>query len=276
MSRVRKIVHIFHGTPTQDGAGVQLTRMIGTRQLPLLDPFLMLDVFRSDNAQDYIAGFPNHPHRGFETVTYMKAGRMRHKDHLGNEGLMEPGSAQWMTAGRGIIHSEMPEQLDGLMWGFQLWVNLPAALKMTAPQYQEMGPADIPDVVLNERLTARLVAGKLGQTNGPIHQPATQPLFVDLIASDSTDVQIDVPQSHQAFLVVYEGTFSIDGTSLQPTQLAQLGDGDRVVLTSHGKAGALLVAGKPIDEPIARYGPFVMNTEAELKQAFDDYRSGRF
>jgi redox-sensitive bicupin YhaK (pirin superfamily) len=277
--RIRPVARSVAGMPASDGAGVRLTRLIGTPRLDAVDPFLMLDEFRSDDRADYIAGFPDHPHRGFETVTYMLAGRMRHGDNHGHSGLLGPGSVQWMTAGRGIVHSEMPEQQDGLMWGFQLWVNLPARDKMTAPRYQEIPPEAIPVAELPGGTTARVIAGTLAGTAGPIRGIATDPLLVDLDLPAEGSVRVPVPAGHNAFLYPFVGTVAVaDGKTIVPRGTAAvLGDGDGVSLGAvEGPARVLLAAGRPLGEPVARYGPFVMNTEAELRQAIVDFQSGRF
>jgi redox-sensitive bicupin YhaK (pirin superfamily) len=205
MSQIRPVAHRLRGQATSDGAGVSLTRVIGTGQLPALDPFLMLDEFGSDRPGDYIAGFPSHPHRGFETVTYMLDGRMRHKDNHGNEGLLTPGSVQWMTAGRGIVHSEMPEQEEGMMRGFQLWVNLPAKDKMGAPAYQEFAPERIPQAQPLPGVTAKVIAGRIGEVEGPVKQPATDPTYFDLALEAGASFEHALPSGHNVFAYVYEG-----------------------------------------------------------------------
>jgi redox-sensitive bicupin YhaK (pirin superfamily) len=277
---LRPVVRTVRGMPTSDGAGVRLTRVIGGPALPDLDPFLLFDEFRSDRAGDYIAGFPDHPHRGFETVTYMLAGRMRHRDNQGNSGLLTAGSVQWMTAGRGIVHSEMPEQEDGLMWGFQLWVNLPARDKMTAPRYQDIEPARVPTLAPAPGVALRLLAGESAGQSGPVSGiTGTQPLYADLHLEAGARAELPVPASHNAFAYVYEGAARI-GDAPQATargELALLGAGDRVrVEADGGRARLVLVAGRPLGEPVARYGPFVMNTREEIMQAFVDFQAGRF
>ena len=277
----RRVVRIFTGQPTSDGAGVRLTRVIGTPALDHLDPFLLLDEFKSDKADDYLAGFPDHPHRGFETVTYMLAGAMRHRDHAGNQGELVAGSVQWMTAGRGIVHSEMPQQKDGLMWGFQLWVNLPARDKMTAPRYQDIPPEKIPEVELSAGVRARVIAGEAGGVRGPVEGIATRPLYLDVRMGAGARVSLDVAAGHNAFVYVYEGRVTVDDGSggtqeVGAGQLAVLSDGDAVTATTTGSPARFLVlAARPLGEPVARYGPFVMNTREELVQAAEDYRSGR-
>lgn len=277
----RHLTRVVRGMPASDGAGVKLNRVIGTPQVPDIDPFLMLDEFRSDDAADYLAGFPDHPHRGFETVTYMLAGRMRHADNHGHSGLLEAGSVQWMTAGRGIVHSEMPEQEDGLMAGFQLWINLPARDKLTAPRYQEFPAEKIPVLQPADGVTVKLVAGELGGATGPVQGIATQPQYWDIGLAADTAFTAPVPESHQAFIYVFEGELQAGPAAsrhaVQRGQMAVLGQGDHLELQAGGDgARLLLVAGLPLREPVARYGPFVMNTPQEIQQAFIDYQNGRF
>ncbi|CAN5319009.1 pirin family protein [soil metagenome] len=276
-AHLRPIARRQRGMATSDGAGVSLTRVIGTQQLPELDPFLMLDEFGSDKPGDYIAGFPSHPHRGFETVTYMLDGRMRHKDNHGNEGLMTPGSVQWMTAGRGIVHSEMPEQEAGLMRGFQLWVNLPAKDKMCAPQYQEFSAERIPYVRVSDGVSAKVIAGRIGDVVGPVSQPATDPTYFDLTLAEGRAFAHDLPAGHNVFAYVYEGEVAVDGTAVGRGELVVFGAGDGVRIEGRAPTSWLiLVAGKPIGEPVARYGPFVMNTQDEIMQAVRDFQAGKF
>ncbi|CAD0323122.1 pirin family protein [Xanthomonas hortorum] len=276
-----QVLRTIRGMPTSDGAGVKLTRVIGTQQLPDLDPFLMLDEFGTDKAEDYLAGFPSHPHRGFETVTYMLDGRMRHKDNHGNEGLLTPGSVQWMTAGRGLIHSEMPEQESGRMRGFQLWVNLPARDKMTEPKYQEYAPENIPVAQPAPGVTVKVIAGTVGEVRGPIVQPATDPLYLDIALAPNVSWDYVLPSGHNAFAYAFEGAVTVgegDASRALPAQeLAVLGGGERLTLHA-GAEGAqlILVAGRPLNEPVMRHGPFVMNTKQELMQAFVDFQEGRF
>lgn len=276
-----RIQRIVRGQPTSDGAGVKLQRVIGTPGLPDLDPFLMLDEFGTDQAEDYIAGFPSHPHRGFETVTYMLDGRMRHKDNHGNEGLLTPGSVQWMTAGRGLVHSEMPEQESGRMRGFQLWVNLPAKDKMTPPKYQEFAPDRIPVATPAVGVGIKVIAGQVGEVVGPIVQPATDPLYLDIELRPGAAWELSLPEGHNAFAYAFEGALTVgegeDARPLEAQQLAVLGGGDLLQLRagSHG-ARLILVAGRPLREPVVRHGPFVMNTRQELMQAFVDFQEGRF
>jgi redox-sensitive bicupin YhaK (pirin superfamily) len=276
----RQVAHIVRGRPTSDGDGVKLTRVIGQPGLDMLDPFLMLDEFRSDSASDYIGGFPQHPHRGFETVTYMLAGRMRHGDNQGNSGLLTPGSVQWMTAGRGILHSEMPEQENGLMWGFQLWVNLPAADKMTAPRYQDIAPERIPEVVLAAGAKARVIAGKIGGIEGPVAGVVTQPTYLDVHLDAHATTELSLPTGHNAFVYVYEGQ-ALVGTGanshLVRGDLGVLSTGSTLTVSAgDAPAKLIVVAGKPLNEPVAKYGPFVMNTQQQIVQAVEDFRAGRF
>jgi hypothetical protein len=276
----RRVVWAGAGMKTSDGAGVKLTRVIGQPNLPDLDPFLMLDEFGSDDPKAYIAGFPEHPHRGFETVTYMLNGRMRHRDNKGNEGLLQSGSVQWMTAGRGIVHSEMPEQDHGLMRGFQLWVNLPAKDKMTAPRYQDIQPDKIPTAQLAPGVEARVLAGTVGGVKGPVDTGATEPFYFDIHLNADTSTDIALPDRHNAFVYVYEGAASVgDGAEakLIPQQtIAVLSTGTTLKLSAAKETRLIVVAGKPLREPVAKYGPFVMNTQDELRQAFADYQAGRF
>jgi len=285
-SGARGVSRVVRGMPTSDGAGVKLTRVIGQPQLSELDPFLLLDEFGTDNPGDYIAGFPEHPHRGFETVTYMLDGRMRHRDNHGHEGVLVPGSVQWMTAGRGILHSEMPEQQQGRMRGFQLWLNLPARDKMTAPKYQEFGPESIPVAAPAEGVRVKVIAGRVGDTCGPVVQPATDPLYLDLELAPGAKFFHELPRDHAAFVYVYEGAVRVGSDAGAATvnahELAVLDAGTRVALAGRGGADgqivsrAILVAGRPLKEPVARYGPFVMNTREELHRAFEDLQNGRF
>ena len=276
----RRVERVVTGQPTSDGAGVKLTRLIGTQVLPDLDPFLMLDAFGSDDPKAYIAGFPDHPHRGFETVTYMLAGRLRHRDNKGNSGLLEAGSVQWMTAGRGIVHSEMPEQEKGLMAGFQLWINLPAAEKMTAPRYQDIAPGRIPVVSAPGGVQVKVIAGDFDGTAGPVAPASTAPLFLDAALPAGADFLAALPPEHSAFTYVYEGRAEVgpegQATALAPGRLGVLGPGARFrARGGDHPSHVLLIAGRPLNEPVAKYGPFVMNTKAELYQAFADYEAGR-
>ena len=279
----RTVKRVVRGMPTSDGAGVKLTRVIGQPQLPDLDPFLLLDEFGTDQAEDYIEGFPNHPHRGFETVTYMLDGRMRHRDNHGNEGLLVPGSVQWMTAGRGLVHSEMPEQQEGRMRGFQLWLNLPARDKMTAPKYQEFDAERIPTATPSKGVHAKVIAGDVNGTRGPISQPATDPTYLDLEIEPGAQFVQPLPPKHAAFLYVFEGALQVgaagSATPVGTHQLAVLSEGDEIRVegaAAGAPARAILVAGRPLQEPVARHGPFVMNSREELIQAFTDFQNGKF
>jgi redox-sensitive bicupin YhaK (pirin superfamily) len=276
-----RVARKLRGQAASDGAGVKLTRVIGSPQLDMLDPFLLLDEFGTDKAEDYLAGFPDHPHRGFETVTYMLDGRMRHRDNHGNEGLLVPGSVQWMTAGRGLVHSEMPEQQEGRMRGFQLWVNLPKANKMDAPQYQEFPDARMPRVQPAAGVEVKIIAGEVDGVRGPIVQPATSPVYLDITLAPGVAWEYALPEGHNAFVYVFEGDGSVgqgeDARALSSQELAVLGGGE-VFAVRAGSEGArlILVAGRPLREPVARYGPFVMNTKEEIMQAFVDFQSGKF
>ena len=277
---LRQVVRIVRGLPTSDGAGVKLTRVIGQPALDMLDPFLMLDEFRSDSGSDYIAGFPEHPHRGFETVTYMLAGRMRHGDNQGNSGLLTAGSVQWMTAGRGILHSEMPEQEEGLMQGFQLWVNLPVKDKMTAPRYQDVAPERIPEVQLAPGASARVIVGEQAGVRGPVDNVATDPLYLDLHLDAGASAEVDIPAGHNGFVYVYEGQAKVGDGAASGLLRGDLGvlsrDGGKVRIEAPVATRAILVAGRPLNEPVAKYGPFVMNTQQQIIQAVEDFRAGRF
>lgn len=275
----RTIVQQLPGMPTSDGAGVKLTRIIGTPQLDMLDPFLMLDCFESDDADDYVAGFPTHPHRGFETVTYLLNGRMRHKDNAGNEGVIEPGGVQWMTAAKGILHSEMPEQEEGLLKGFQLWVNLPAKAKMGEPEYQEFPPESTPLEHRENGIEIRVIAGETNQgTVGPVINQHTYPTYMDVSLPANTDFEQTLAIDHNAFIYVIEGEVAVESDEkVSAKNLAILSKGDNVSVTSGDKgARLLLIAGKPLNESVARMGPFVMNTQAEIRQAVEDFHSGKF
>jgi redox-sensitive bicupin YhaK (pirin superfamily) len=262
---------------TSDGDGVRLTRVLTQDLQRRLDPYLMLDSFASDDPGDYIGGFPDHPHRGFETVTYMIAGRMRHRDSAGHEGLLQNGGVQWMTAGSGLIHSELPEQEAGRMEGFQLWLNLPAADKMTAPWYRDIQEGDIPEVTPSEAVRVRVIAGASHGVAGAVQRPITEPVYLDIAFSEAGELAQSVPEGFNGFVFVYRGAISVGGEQVQAGKMAILAnDGDGVVLRAAGAARVLLVAGKPLGEPIAQYGPFVMNTQAELQQAFLDYQAGKF
>jgi hypothetical protein len=271
----RTIVRTVSAVATSDGAGVRLRRAIANAELDHLDPFLLLDEFRSDDPSDYIAGFPDHPHRGFETVTYMLSGRMEHADHAGNRGLLVGGGAQWMTAGRGIIHSETPKQEDGLMWGFQLWVNLPAKSKMTAPRYQDIDPSAIPEVKIDGG-SVRVIAGTFQDATGPVQGIVTDPVYLDVRLDANGRFETAIPEDHTAFVYAYQGRGAVGATPLSPKTLGVLSTGGTIAaLAADSDFRFLCIAARPLNEPIARYGPFVMNTREEIQQAFEDFRSGR-
>ena len=279
MSDYRNVTRIVNGTETSDGAGVSLRRYIATPQLDMLDPFLLLDMFSSDNPDDYIAGFPPHPHRGFETVTYLLHGNMRHKDSAGHEGVIRSGGVQWMTAGSGIEHSEMPEQDQGLLQGFQLWVNLPASQKMMPPRYQELEPEQMP-VEKDEGMSIRVIAGETARgTRGPVTQIAAQPIYFDVELTANRVFEQTLGEQHAALIFVIAGEINVHGVTTNTViknQLAVLSTGTELKITAQQNSRFLLIAGQPFNEPVARYGPFVMNTREEIDQAFRDYRSGNF
>jgi len=286
-TKARGVERLVTGQPTSDGAGVKLTRVLTQDLQQRLDPFLMLDNFASDDPNDYGAGFPDHPHRGFETVTYMIAGRMRHKDSAGHEGLLQNGGVQWMTAGHGLIHSEMPEQEAGVMEGFQLWLNLPGKDKLCAPWYRDIQSAEIPELSTANGVTVRVIAGESHGVAGAMQRPAdqypTQPLYLDLHLPTGSRFSQPLPATHNAFVYVYRGTVEIIDAQGQATAvplhrmaiLANEGDGVTLRQSGAEPARALLIAGQPLREPIAQYGPFVMNTREQLIQAVDDFRAGR-
>lgn len=274
----RDVQYLVPPQEMSEGAGVRIRRTIGGPYQENLDPFLLLDQFRSDDANDYIAGFPDHPHRGFETVTYMLAGVMRHEDSSGAVGILRPGGVQWMTAGRGIVHSEMPQQEEGLMSGFQLWVNLPASQKMCPPRYRNIEPEDVPEVVRDDGVKIRVIAGETEGVRGAVDGIAVDPVYLDVTLPAGATFDTPVTRGHTALCLVIEGEVAVGGTDAGDGFAAVLGDGDRVRIENKGSGEArlLLIAGRPLNEPIARYGPFVMNTRAELEQAFSDFRSGNF
>lgn len=268
-----RILRRAQGMPASDGAGVKLSRIIGQPGLKNLDPFLMLDEFGSDKPQDYLAGFPPHPHRGFQTVTYMLEGKMGHKDSVGNSGIIEDGGLQWMNAGKGIIHEEMPQQTQGRMRGFQLWVNLPAKEKMSAPGYQDIPSAEIPEVQVDQA-KVRVLAGEFQGITGPVSTQAIQPQFLDLHIDSGGRISWDTQPTHNGFLYVYEGTVQVGKETLKKGQLGVLEFDTSIEVSASEEAKAIFVSGQPINEPIAQYGPFVMNTDAELRQAMQDYQAG--
>lgn len=278
IQRPRAVEQLIVGKSTSDGAGVRLTRVLTQPLQRRLDPFLLLDAFGSDNPDDYIAGFPDHPHRGFETVTYMIAGRMRHRDSAGHEGLLENGGMQWMTAGRGVIHSEIPQQEAGLMEGFQLWLNLPAKDKMNPPWYRDFAAAELPRYVADGGVAVTVIGGESHGVAGAVTREATAPLYLDLHLPAGSRFAQALPPGHNACVYVYRGEVAIAGTTVPERRMAILANdaaADGVVIEAVGEAKALLIAGRPLNEPIAQYGPFVMNTEQEIYQALNDFRSGR-
>jgi redox-sensitive bicupin YhaK (pirin superfamily) len=298
MSNFRKIKKILKSKPTLEGAGVHLKRAFGFYQVPLLDPFLLLDDFHSDNPSDYVKGFPWHPHRGIETITYMLFGRVEHGDSMRNKGVIQPGDVQWMTAGSGIIHQEMPKgQKDGLMWGFQLWANLPATHKMMDPRYREVKSSQIPEVALAKGVKAKIISGQVNGTKGPVRDIVTDPEYLDITIPSKSTFQYPVKRGHTAFAYVIDGqgyfdegrdsyAFEAEGANyfdfkreclIAPENLVIYGDGDDVIISTEDKGVRFLfVSGKPIKEPVAWYGPIVMNTQEELRIAFEEYQKGTF
>ena len=279
LTRPRQLERLVAGQATSDGAGVKLTRVLTQNLQRRLDPFLMLDAFGTDNPGDYIGGFPDHPHRGFETVTYMLDGRMRHRDSAGNEGLLSSGGVQWMTAGRGVIHSEMPEQEAGRMEGFQLWLNLPAKDKMCAPWYRDIPATEIPHLTTAEGVGVGIIAGSSHGMAGAMQREATQPLYLDLELPAGAGFEQPLPAAHNAFVYVYRGSLVADGQSVPRQRMAIFAntpgsDGVRLQAGPEG-AKAILIAGQPLNEPIAQSGPFVMSRNEELFQAVEDFRAGR-
>ncbi|ERO64614.1 pirin family protein [Pseudomonas piscis] len=281
MTQLRKVLSVHSGQPASDGAGVKLTRVFGGQGVERFDPFLMLDEFGSQNPDDYIAGFPPHPHRGFETVTYMLEGRMRHEDHLGNVGLLQSGGVQWMTAAKGIIHSEMPEQEQGVMRGFQLWLNLPGRHKLDLAAYRDIQPQDIPRLTTADGVEAVVIAGRFddghSQQAGAVERPHTEPHYFDLHLPAGASVSPRLPAGHRVLLYVYEGSIELPGhpQSVASSRLVRLADEGELRLDSRAGARVLLIAGKPLGEPVVQYGPFVMNSREEIEQALRDYRDDR-
>lgn len=281
MTQLRKVLSVHSGQPASDGAGVKLTRVFGGQGVERFDPFLMLDEFGSQNPDDYIAGFPPHPHRGFETVTYMLEGRMRHEDHLGNVGLLQGGGVQWMTAAKGIIHSEMPEQEEGVMRGFQLWLNLPAKHKLDPASYRDIQPQDIPRLTTAAGIEVVVIAGHFDdgqhQQSGAVQRPDTEPQYFDLHLPAGTAISPRLPTGHRALLYVYEGAVELPGhpQSVASNRLVRLSDEGEIRLSSQDGARVLLIAGKPLAEPVVQYGPFVMNTREEIEQALRDFRDDK-
>jgi quercetin 2,3-dioxygenase len=274
----RTVERLVQGIATSDGAGVRLTRVLTQPLQRRLDPFLMLDAFRNENPDNYIGGFPDHPHRGFETVTYMIAGRMRHHDSVGNSGLLGPGGAQWMTTGSGLIHSELPEQEEGLMEGFQLWLNLPARNKMVAPSYRDIPPAAIPEFTTNDGVRVRVIAGASHGTAGAVQRPDTEPLYLDVHLPAGRRFVQPIAAGHNAFTYTYRGSVNIAGTTVSDRHMAILANNGagEVCIEASEDARVLIIAGRPLKEPIAQYGPFVMNTTEQIHQAMRDYEAGKF
>jgi quercetin 2,3-dioxygenase len=278
VTRPRAVERVIHGQAVMDGAGVKINRVLTQPLQRRLDPFLMLDNFGSEEASDYLAGFPDHPHRGFETVTYMLTGRMRHRDSAGNEGLLENGGVQWMTAGRGVIHSEMPEQEEGLMEGFQLWLNLPAKDKLMKPWYKDFRAAEIPSFTTPGGAVVRVIAGSSHGVAGAVQRDVTEPLYIDVELPAGATFSQALPASHNAFLYPYRGSVTVDGKAVAERSMAILANepaADGVTVAAREPARFILIAGRPLNEPIAQYGPFVMNTQQEIYQAVEDFRAGR-
>jgi redox-sensitive bicupin YhaK (pirin superfamily) len=279
----RNVLDLHIGQPASDGAGVRMTRVFAGNGVERFDPFLMLDQFDTANADDYIGGFPAHPHRGFETVTYMLEGRLRHEDHLGNQGLLSPGGMQWMTAARGIIHSEMPEQQEGLMRGFQLWLNLPSKTKMEPASYRDYEADEVPRLTTSQGVEVVVLAGRFDdgeqQQTGAVQRPDTEPHYFDFIMPAGSSISPRLPEGHCILLYVYEGSITVAGditTEVPTNRLVRLSDEGELTLHSAQGARVLLIAGIPLNEPIVQYGPFVMNTRDQIEQALHDYQQGSF
>lgn len=277
--KVRILQREITSLATSDGAGVKLLRSLGSDQYTRLDPFLMLDEFSSNNPGDYIAGFPPHPHRGFDTVTYILDGNMRHEDHMGNVGHIKSGGVQWMTAGRGVIHSEMPEQVDGRLRGFQLWINLPAREKMKPAEYRDIQPEQIPVINTASGVVVKVIAGSITvedkPANGPVQGMTTEPIYLDVMLPEQSKISLAIPEKHQAFVYVFEGQVRIGDKTVKNHSAGILSEGETVAVHSLNQSARLLVlAGKPIGEPVVQLGPFVMNTRAEIEQAVSDYQQG--
>lgn len=279
MTQFRQIVSQHIGQPTSDGAGVSLTRVFGGAGVERFDPFLMLDEFGSENPDEYIAGFPPHPHRGFETITYMLEGRMRHEDHMGNVGLLESGGVQWMTAARGVIHSEMPEQEEGLMRGFQLWLNLPSQAKLGEPDYRDYAPQEIPHVRTAGGVAVKVIAGHFNdgelQQDGAVQRPQTAPQLFDFDLPAGSRVTPHLADGQRVLLYVYEGEVQVNGQLIGTRRMARLSQEGAIELSSSQGARVLLIAGTPLEENIVQYGPFVMNTREQIEEALRDFRDGR-
>ncbi|MGV7207359.1 pirin family protein [Oxalobacteraceae bacterium A2-2] len=274
----RTVERLINGQAVMDGAGVKINRVLTQPLQRRLDPFLMLDAFGSDQANDYIAGFPSHPHRGFETVSYMLTGRMRHKDSAGNEGLLTSGGVQWMTAGRGVIHSEMPEQEEGVMEGFQLWLNLPASDKMRKPWYRDFNGDQVPGYTTADGVAVKVIAGSSNGVDGAVQREVTEPLYLDVVLPQGAAFEQAIPAGHNAFFYVYRGEVTVGGKAVAAGRMAILANNegaDGVAIKAGPEARLILIAGKPLNEPIAQYGPFVMNTQAEIFAAVEDFRAGK-
>ena len=277
----RQIEHLYAGVDTQDGAGVKLTRVLTQKLQERLDPYLMLDNFKSHNPDDYVAGFPNHPHRGFETITYMITGRMRHRDSAGNEGLLQNGGVQWMTAASGVIHSELPEQENGAMEGFQLWLNLPAKDKMNDPWYKDFQSDDLPKYSTEDGVDVTVIAGQSHGIEGAVTRDITEPSYLDIYLPAGTSFSQAIPADHNAFVFVYRGTIEIAGETVPTKTMAILEnntdtDGVTITADSSEDTKVILITGRPLGEPIVQYGPFVMNSQQEIMQAVTDFQSGKF
>lgn len=275
----RTVEHLIAGQATSDGAGVKLTRVLTQNLQQRLDPFLMLDAFGSDNPDDYIAGFPDHPHRGFETVTYMLAGRMLHQDSAGHQGLLQNGGVQWMTAARGVIHSEIPQQEAGVLEGFQLWLNLHSSEKMNAPWYRDFQNEALPKLQTAQGVAVTVIAGESHGVKGAVVRDITQALYLDVHLPKGATFAQTLPAQHNAFIYVYRGEVSIAGQTVATKRMAILAnqaEADGVLIEASTDARLLLISGKPLQEPIVQYGPFVMNSEQEIHQAISDFRAGRF
>ncbi|MET0320948.1 MAG: pirin family protein [Duganella sp.] len=278
VSTERAVERVVAGQAVMDGAGVKINRVVTQPLQRRLDPFLMLDNFGSDQANDYIAGFPSHPHRGFETVSYMLEGRMRHRDSAGNEGLLTSGGVQWMTAGRGVIHSEMPEQQDGVMEGFQLWLNLPAKDKMREPWYRDFNGDEVPRFTTEAGVGVKVIAGASHGVDGAVQREVTEPIYLDIDLPAGAAFSQRLPEGHNAFVFVYRGSVRVGDKDVAAGRMAILANtagADGVNLHALDACRLILVAGKPLGEPIAQYGPFVMNTQAEVFQAVEDFRAGK-
>ena len=280
MDAIRKIERIIKGKATYDGAGVRLTRIFGFSEEGILDPFLLLDYFGSDNPDDFIAGFPWHPHRGIETVTYMLEGMVEHMDSMGNKGILGRGDIQWMTAGSGIIHQEMPKADGGRMFGFQLWVNLPASHKMIKPRYQDIPSGKVPEVILDNKVKVKVLAGEFKGVRGPVEEIIAEPLYFDITVPETSEFSADVDPGHTVFAFVFDGEGYFDEKRKDPLRSGEgalLTDGSQIKIRAQAKhVRFLLIAGKPIREPVAWGGPIVMNTREELDLAFREFREGTF